>query len=172
MWNFHIHFSCSQRFDYWIVLYFLACIPLQHTTVILISVLTAHLMEMFTGNWVQKFPMLCLSFIETDGLPVSWTKLDEISLDFSSSLVKKKKSYQNQVKRKILLISTFIKRKGQIVLKKKTNLLNVSHLNTLKIVMKVLHFSLLEKGNKNTLYISKAMATLWTQYIFFILFLY
>lgn len=34
----------------------------------------------------------------------------------------------------------------------------------LKIVSKVLHFSLLQKGNKNTIYVSKVMCSL---YIFF-----
>lgn len=71
-----------------------------------------------------------------------------------------------------MLKSGFIKHKDQIVINKRNNLHNVPHLDTLKIVSKVLCFSLLVKGNKNTLYLSKVMCSLWALYIFFMSSLY
>lgn len=65
-----------------------------------------------------------------------------------------------------ILKSEFIKQKDQIVINKRNNLHNMTHLNTLKIVSKVLCFSLLQKGNKNTLNLSKVMCSMWALYIF------
>lgn len=65
-----------------------------------------------------------------------------------------------------------MKHKYQIVINKRNNLHNMPHLDMLKIVLKVLHFSLLEKENKNTSYVSKVMCSLWALYIFFMSSLY
>lgn len=69
--------------------------------------------------------------------------------------------FSNQEAKKTILKLESIKCKDQIVRNTINNLHNVPCLNTLKIVFMVLQFSLLEEGNKNTLYFPKVMCSLW-----------
>lgn len=53
--------------------------------------------------------------------------------------------------------SGLFKQKCQIAINKRNNLHNVPHLDMLKIALKLLCFYLLEKENKNTLYLLRVM---------------
>lgn len=64
-------------------------------------------------------------------------------------------------KKKKKLKSESIKCKDQIVRITRNNLHNMPYLNRLKIVFMMHQFSLLEKGNKKTLYFPKLMCSLW-----------
>lgn len=90
--------------------------------------------------------MLCLLFIEADGLQ----KYRPDSSGFLKSGGKKKlKSISNKCN-------------DQIVINRRNNLHNMPHLDTLKVVFteNCFQFSLLEKVNKNTLYFLKLMYSL------------
>lgn len=95
----------------------------------------------------EKLAMLCLLSIEADGLPKVQTTLCGFS--------------EIRRQKKIILKSESIKCKDQIVMNTRNNLQIFPPLDMLKIVFMVVQFSLLEKGNKNTLYFLKLMCSMW-----------